>query len=628
MLPTSHPVKELVEVIASRIHSDDYFGAARAYAEFVTKATGSKPPCANKTDADVLLTTLLHWLLENNGYEEAAQLLWGPTLFDPRPESTRRVWAAFEEKDLILLMGAGSMSKSYSMGVRLFLEWVRDPEYTTVKVVGPSEDHLESNLFTHLVTLHRQATIPLPGNPTRLFIGGDPRLRKGSIAGVVVPLGKAAAGRLQGVKRVPRKKPHPKFGKLSRLFVFLDEIANIPMGIWRDIDNVITNMAGDGGLKIIGAFNPTDQEDEVGKRCEPEDGWEMFDEDSSLDWVSRRGWRVVRLDAARCENVLEKRVIYPGLQTYEGFQALIQNSGGTDSPGYYSMGRGCFPPTGTSMSVVSSGLLSGVRVEPIWYETPSAVGGVDLAFEGGDTATFVKGSFGLASGIRFAPSVDYPNGRILMFRDARENLRPRYLLVAESMLKLPKGDTIEMAEEVKRVARSFGIKPAHLCIDKTGHGSGTFDLIRSTWSEVIGVNYSESSTEQRILSEDKDVPHKEYSRINSELWFAVRKFLEFGFLKFDLGFSPDRLTSELTGRRYRMQGKKSHVEQKKDYKSRNAGRSPDEADALTLLVHAVRFGFSFIGSMTADGASADPTGDYDDYDDKPRIDVTNRFEDL
>lgn len=629
MLAVGHPVRALVDVVASRIHSDDYFGAARAYADFVAAKTGTKASCTTKPEADVLLTTLLHWLLENNGYEEAAQILWGPTLFDPRPESTRRVWAAFEEKDLILLMGAGSMSKSYSMGVRLFLEWVRDPEYTTVKVVGPSEDHLESNLFTHLVTLHRQATIPLPGNPTRLFIGGDPRARKGSIAGVVVPLGKAAAGRLQGVKRIPRKKPHPKFGKLSRLFVFLDEIANIPMGIWRDIDNVITNISGDNGLKIIGAFNPTDQEDEVGKRCEPPDGWDRFNPDEDFDWVSKRGWRVVRLDAARCENVVQQKVIYPGLQTYPGFEALIQNSGGTESPGYWSMGRGCFPPTGTSMSVVSSGLLSGIRVDPIWYETPSPVGGVDLAFEGGDVATFLKGSFGLASGIRVAPSVEHPSGQLVMFRDDRGNVRPRYLLLAETMLKLPKGDTIEMAAEVMRVARSFSIKPQHLCIDKTGHGSGTYDLIRNSWPEVIGVNYSESATEQRILAEDKSTPYQEYSRINSELWFAVRKFLEFGFIKFDLGFSPDRLTSELTGRRYRMQGKKTHVEAKKDYKSRNAGRSPDEADGFTLLVHAVRFGFAFIGSMTATGASSDPTGDYpdDDYG-TVRIDVTNRFEDL
>ena len=84
-------------------------------------------------------------------------------------------------------------------------------------------------------------TIPLPGTVGKLFIGMDAKERKGSITGVVVPLGKKAAGRLQGVKRDPRKKPHHIFGKLSRMFVFLDEIANIPIGIWRDIDNVMSN---------------------------------------------------------------------------------------------------------------------------------------------------------------------------------------------------------------------------------------------------------------------------------------------------------------------------------------------------------------------------------------------------
>lgn len=625
MLPPNSPQKLLVTEVAKRLHGADYSGGAKLVAEFFKKVTGNVFPLRQKSDEDAVLTLLLQWCLDNDGYEEAAELLWGQTLFDVRPESTKRVWKGFEEHNFLLLMGAGSMSKSYSIGVRLFLEWVRDPEYTTVKVLGPSEQHLEDNLFTHLVTLHRQSIIPLPGVINQLFIGLDPRERKSSISGVVIPLGKKSAGRLQGTKRFNRKVPHPKFGKLSRMFVFLDEIANIPNGIWRDVDNLITG-ASDGGLKIIGAFNPTDQQDEVGKRCEPEKTWQMFDADEDFDWTSTRGWRVVRLDASKSENVIQQKVIYPGLQTYEGFQFLIRNSGGTDSAGYWAMGRGCFPPTGVPMSVVTPGSLTDIKAEVLWYDSPTPVGASDLAFNGGDKAIFIKGSFGLATGIKLPPTLSHPQGRTVMFKRPDGSPALREILLAETMLVLPKGDTIELANEIMRVGRSFGIKAENFCVDKTGHGLGTYDLLKANWGEIIGVNFSESSSETKIMVEDSSVAKENYERINSELWFALKKFIEFGFLKLSLGFSTEDIFSQFTGRRFKQMGKKSKVEAKDDYKSRNNGRSPDEADAMTLLVTVARKAFNFIPGMTPENS----TSGYDDDDlrSDARCDCTNRFEDL
>jgi len=629
MLPADCPQKALVDAVSAKLHSDDYFGGARIYAQFVKRLTGILPPVETKPQATAVLTTLLHWLLENDGYEEAAQLLWGPALFDSRPESTQRVWKAFEESNMILLMGAGSMSKSYSMGVRLFLEWVRDPEYTNVKVVGPSEEHLKDNLFTHLVTLHKNSAIPLPGEPKELFIGTDSKARKGAIAGTVIPLGKTGAGRLQGVKRVSRKKAHPVFGAMTRMFVFLDEIANIPMGIWRDIDNVITGMAGDSTLKIIGAFNPTDQQDEVGKRCEPPEGWGKFDPDADYDWISTRGWRVVRLDAAKCENVVQQKVVFPGLQTYAGFQLLIQNSGGTDSPGYWSMGRGCFPPTGTSLSIIPPGLLLKIKAEPIWYDNPTPVGAVDLALEGGDVAVFQKGCFGMATGFRYPPSLEFPNGNVVMFKNHKGEKRPRYVLFAETTLKLPRGDTVAMKDEIIRVSRSFGIRPDNLCVDRTGNGQGVYDLLRFEWGEVIGVNFSESASETRIMVEDHDIAKELYSRANSELWFALRKFIEFGYLKLSSGIETGELFTQMTGRRFRQQGKRAHVESKPDYKSRNAGKSPDEADGMCLLVQAARKSFGFVPGMSPENSVENPALDRDEEEHEgPRISVDNRWEDL
>lgn len=619
--------KLLVNRVSERLHADDYFGAAKLYASYVQEATKISPPVETKEQATMLLTTLLHWCLENNGYEEAAQLLWGPTLFSPYSEATQRIWKAFEESDLFLLMGAGSMSKSYSIGVRLMLEWIRDPENTHVKLGGPSEAHLKENLFNHLVSLHRQSAIPLPGKAQDLFIGLDSKSRKGAISGLVIPLGQSGAGRLQGVKRVQRKKKHPVFGEMTRMFVFLDELINIPDGIWQDIDNVLTQIDGTHTLKVGGAFNPTDQSSEAAKRCEPPDGWGSFDPDTHFDWISKRGWRVCRLDALRCENVIQRKIIYPGLQTYEGLQALILNSGGTDSAGYWTMGRGCFPPSGTSMSIIPQGMLSSIKAEVIWYDEPAPVGAVDLALEGSDTAVFYKGRFGAATGVILPPSLQFPNGQTVMFKDHRGQKRPRPVLLTEAKILLPRGDTVDMKNEIRRVANTFAIRPDRLCVDRTGNGQGVYDLLRFEWGEVIGVNYSESAGEMRIMVEDQDTPKELYSRVDSELWFATRKFIEFGYVYIALGLPTEELFPQLTGRLFRMQGKRARVESKPDYKSRNGGKSPDDADGFTLLINCVRKAFGFVPGMSPEN-STETNPNYDEDDRDVRISVDNRFEDL
>lgn len=630
MLPPGSTVGALVAKVAERLHSDRRIEAGQLVSSWLGSTTGTSVEVSDDGKAVEVLTLLLHWLLENNGYEEAAQLLWGENLFTTKPESAKRVWKAFEESNWILLMGAASMSKSYSMGVRLMLEFIRDPDYTSVRVLGPSENHLEDNLFTHLVTLHRASSIPLPGEVGKLFIGSDTRARKGAVAGLVIPIGKKAAGRIQGAKRVARKKPHPVFGTLTRQFIFLDEIANIPIGVWKDLDNIIASSQGDAGLKVIGAFNPANIHDEVGLRVEPPQGWANFDPDKDFDWVSTRGWRVVRLDAARCENVIAKKTIFPGLQTIEGFEQLIRNAGGMDSPGYWSMARGCFPPSGVPMSVIPPGLLVNIKAEPIWLDRPTPCGAVDLAFLGGDVAVFAKGSFGMATGFKFPPSLEHPEGRVQMFKNPRTGrVLPRNVVLLEALLKLPKGETVAIKNEIIRLARAYSIRPDWLCVDKTGAGQGTYDLLRFEFGEVIGLNYSEGASETRIFTEDHAPACELYERAQTELWFALRKFIEFEYCKHALGITTEELHPQLTNRRYRA-GKRAKVEPKNDYQSRCQGKSPDEADAFTLLIHCVRKASGFIPGMSPENSSEtryDEDGD-EFLDDKPRIDVTNRFEDL
>jgi hypothetical protein len=581
------------------------------------------------------LQTYLHWLLNNGGMAEAAQLLWTPNQFNPNPQSTQDVWKLFDESSTGLIMGAASMSKSFSMGVRLFLEWMRDPEWTSVRVIGPSEDHLETNLFSHLVNLHGTASLPMPGEVGSLYIGLNRRNLVSAIKGLVIPVGRVKkAGRLQGTKRKPRNAIHPTFGELSRLFIFLDEIENVPAGVWSDIDNVLSNLeqVDSVGLKIFGAYNPTNPFDEVGTRAEPVFGWRDFDKEKHFRWKSKRGWDVLRLDGEKSENVIAGRIIYPGLQSRPGLERIATNAGGRESPGYNAMGRGAYPTIGVAMTIIPAGMVNTIRGEFIWFDSPKSCGAVDMALEGGATASFTLGKVGLASGIKWPPSLEHPNGHTQMFRDVRtQQIIPRWGLQVEQQFPLPKGDTVAMKEAVVDLARRAGIPPELLCVDRTGNGAGVHDLIKSEWSTaVIGVNYSSSPTDRKIMEED-DKPAKEsYDRIDSELWFALRAWAEFKVLLFHPQMDLNKVTPQLTQRLYRMQGGKRKVESKKDFKSRG-NDSPDEADSVTLFVHAARVGGDITPSMR--GGNAGVTPDSDEWwegqgEMENRIDPSNMTESL
>lgn len=627
--------RDLAEAVSKLVHADRKVDAAKLIVQALKLKVSFDERSTDKNSLAVL-QNWLHYLLNNEGTVEAAQLLWTPNQFTPEPQCTRDVWKMFDESAMGLIVGAGSMSKSFGMGVRLFLEWIRDPEYTAVKVVGPSAEHLEANLFSHIISLHRNASLPMPGEIGTLFIGADRRDQLGSIKGVIVPIGKVKkSGRLQGTKRKPRPAPHPIFGPLSRLFIFLDELENISGGIWGDIDNVLTQVdteGGRGGFKIFGAFNPGDRTSESGKRAEPPFGWESLIPDEHYRWKSVRGWDVLRLDGERSENVIQNKIIFPGLQTRAGLEAIAKNGGGRDSAGYMTMGRGMYPPQGTVSVVIPPGMFSKWRGEFIWYDEPEPVAACDLALDGGDACIATLGRWGKATGMKLPPTADFPRGRTVMFKTPHGGVTPRYALQADSQITLPKGDTIAMKDALISFCKKAGVKPRFFCCDATAHGRGVSDLMRYEWGEIHGINYTEGASDSKLMLEDQKTCKEEYGRVNVELWFAMRAYGEFGYFLISPAMDISNLAQQVTQRRMRISGAKVSVETKTDYKSR-ANPSPDEADSLTLFVHAARKGSEIILSRLGDGCSED-AGNVDDawYDNEfpggARVDPSNRHEAL
>ena len=74
---------------------------------------------------------------------------------------------------------------------------------------------------------------------------------------------------------------------MSRIRFLLDEFEKIPVGVFKDLDNVFSNLTNDkDGLKLIGSFNPENAAGQVAIRCEPPQGWEGFNPDTDEKWTS------------------------------------------------------------------------------------------------------------------------------------------------------------------------------------------------------------------------------------------------------------------------------------------------------------------------------------------------------
>ena len=563
----------------------DIFGAA----EYLIRHCVKNPPTGQieltQKDCEYLIWKFVNKLLDIDCYEAAAIILWGTELFTPEPHCTQLVWKALRENSKNLIMGGGSLSKSYSGAVYFGLEFIRDPEWTCIKVMSVTRQHAVTNIFAHLKSLLQATIVPIPGLDVKsesIKINAD---EKQGIHLASIPQGDTGKGRLRGFHPVPRPKTHHRFGRLSRVILLLDEAEEIPEGVWEDVNNVLlTEEVDDSHVKVFAATNPKDRNSKFAQLAEPIKGWSSVDVDVDETWTSTTGWNVVRLDGARCENVMEKKVIYPGLQTWEGFERLLKM--GTDNPEYYTMARGWFPEASAQVVIISQSIFA--RSKGIYtFSGPTiTAGGIDPAFEGNDLIPFTCLRSGLATGWTDN------NGEFHKFATERR------VIQVEQQFLLEKRDTIEQAQAIIRYSKEMGIKPRWLTTDRTGNGTGLHDALKSMFGkDVFGVMFGWAPTDTKIMDDDSDTCAERYNDIITEMAWAVRKFMEADLLKLNPGINWNALEKQTVTRRYMQVGRGIlRLEPKVAFKKRHNGESPDRFDSLIVGVHGIRMNEGMSGN--------------------------------
>jgi hypothetical protein len=521
---------------------------------------------------------LIKRLLDTERYGLAGLLLWGDALFNAGPRAVQQLLRFVRTTQNMIVLGAAAMGKTYTLICYVLLDWIRDPEYTEIKVISTTGGHAKSQSFSTLQRLYTNAIIPLPGLSMDGFVGLNPKDRHSAITLVAIPQGEDGRGVLQGFHPVPRLAKHPVFGSMSRVRALLDEAEEIPSGVWEGVSNLLASAWGAEAVKVFCATNPRDVTSKLAQLAEPVNGWSTINLDLDKEWRSAELWSVLRLDGIDCENVAERALIFPGFLTWEGYQKFALELGG-QSPKYLTFGRGMYPLTALQNTLIPYSLLEAVIGNFIFEGRTIGCGGIDLAFEGGDRIILFAGRYGKAIG--FQPL----NGQPVLWQ------KSRYCVQADQYYEIPKDKTIALASELERRCKGLNLHPDWTTCDRTGVGTGTHDALCEQWSaSVRGIMWGSESGQRKILSDDHDYAIEIYDGVHTEMYARARKFLEFGFVAFAPQIQTQQLFKELSGRRYQPAPKgpsgkpRIRLEPKKEFK-RRLHWSPDIADALVMMLH-------------------------------------------
>jgi hypothetical protein len=562
--------------------------------ELIGTVAELEPTCASITQARAYLWAVVSQLLRANRLVATATLLWGRELFDARPLSVKRIFDAICSEAKLILLGCGSAGKTYTTAAWFLLDFLKDPLYTNSKIISTSSGHAKANVFSTLNMLHESSVIPLPGVLLDGFIGCDPKNRHASIARVSIPAGTTGRGALQGFHPLPRAAVDPLFGSVGRVRAFVDEAEECPAGLWQGINNMLLSMAGSDLIKVVCACNPRNILSPLASQATPLKGWTRVVPDEDHEWTSKENWKVQRIDGAyHIENVVQQKEVYKGFMTFEGYENL-RTLGGGNSPEYWTMARGLYPMEGVANVVIPVSFLDEVFGTLVFSGRAVPTGALDVAFEGGDLAIFCAGQYGLCSGWRPRDSKE-----VISFGEGR------YCFQVNQFYEMAKVRTLEMAHNTIELCESLGIGPEWVLIDRTGVGTGVHDSMMSLWSPLVhGVNWGESATEKLILEDDSHKAIEEFDGIDTEMYMALRRWVEFGYFKISPSARADKLLEQITQRKYQLVGKgptglgRVKIQSKKEFR-KVYNFSPDHADSMVMCMHQARMNGPEKARMTA-----------------------------
>lgn len=538
---------------------------------------------------------------------------------------------------LLNLIGGQNMAKSASSARIAYVTMYIDPEYTVWTVANPFDNISESTIWGEIEILWEQLCKHYPHlsgdeNKTALF----PRGRKFADKKIEFIEGQAKAGlmKVMNVKHTARgkgmkSKKGPDGHALGVTGEILDEVNEIDNPAYLQI---ILNRASQDGYIGISSQNFKDIEDMGGRLTEPVprdiprlDGitsFEKLDINGDLWWFSRYQSITLRFDGHRSANIMAGRTIYPYLFKEADRVRLRESCGGEQAPGYMSQARSFPVNNGVSNSVLSREKLDSSRHTDEYFvidpSTLKKVAFCDPSFGGGDLCTYGYASFGNGyivdgAGDRvphglFVISEPFKNLKLVRNAVFNDFWRERMLALNLTVADMREGALITYEDQIALQCLEFN----HLFSVPANHFGFDFSMradIVSSMNKFMGFaihafNYNMGPEGHNLTGLNKE-----------SIECCKDRCTELAFLAADLfhskqlrggQFIPTAIVQLQRTHSNQVKNGKFQVEDKKTYKERWSGVSPDHRDVLMgLSGMAAKLGFFSSPLRTATEESGD-----------------------
>lgn len=424
-----------------------------------------------------------------NNPDKWLENVFGIELWDKQREILHDVW----NNRYVAVKSAFATGKSY-LGGCLALAFSHLWPDSVVLTTARTFRQVRSNVWSVIHSLKERARIPLGSE----FLQTEIRLGPGWF---VLGFSTDDPGTIQGI--------HPKSG---RILIIMDESAEIDAAIHERIHSALMTSEG---ARILHIGNPL------------EAGTVFHSYFGDPKFVTHT------ISAFDTPNVREGKEIIPGLVSRQWVEERRQEWG-EDSPLWYSMVLGEFPPTGNDTLIP----LSWVKAaQDRWHDMgPNGreVAGVDISRYGDAESVCC-----IISGRHVHPLKTWTNA-----------------------------STSESVGYIRTYASGAKI----IRVDDIGVGGGVVDQARQEGLPVVGINVQTRSSK----------PEK-FFNLRSELYWKLREDLNPENPN-ALALPPDdKLASQLTSIKFKIvdSGGKIKIESKEEMRARGL-KSPDRADALML----------------------------------------------
>lgn len=393
--------------------------------------------------------------------------------------------------------------------------------------------------------------------------------------------------------------------------VVVDELATI-----RDMDAIveaISNLQIAKDFKFAAMANPgawTDPSSSI--FCTPVGGVDSVTEETR-EWDSTFGAHILHDDGLQSPCVLhpELESKYPFLTAKRHLDKALQIARGNEkSPHYWKMVRGFPVPAASDVApILDPSVAARQKVsEPAVFDYGrwrGTVAGIDPAWTtNGDGACRARCYLMVDENGRnyldFTGGLDY-----LKIDAAKTRFKPASEQLAEQTVAL--------------MRRPFEADFDHTAVDSSGNqGLGSTLITMYGAVGIMEVNNSEKASEAPMFKYDRRPACDVVADRGTEAWIVLARFCEAGMVRGlpeaakralcvrHLAVDKDKNTGDV----YRRKGK-DRLEEKKEFKKRFDGKSPDEADACALAALEIKEKYGVVPFGFLDAPVVAKTSQYD-----------------